>query len=307
MSSKVEQLRAQLNERILVLDGGMGTMIQGYRLSEDDFRGERFADWPQDVKGNNDLLVLTRPDVIEGIHRSYLEAGADIIETDTFNAQRISMEDYGMAGIVREMNLAAARLARKVADELTQLTPDKPRFVAGAVGPTNKTASMSPDVNNPAYRAGTYDQLVEAYKEQMIALIDGGVDALLIEAIFDTLNAKAALYAAGLAMEEAGRKVELMLSVTVADASGRTLSGQTVRAFLTSIAYADLLSVGVNCSFGARDLKPYLQEISAYTNTYVSAYPNAGLPNQFGEYDESPEIMAVQIKEYFDEGSANIS
>ena len=290
----------------MILDGAMGTMIQRHKLVEADYRGDRFAGVTIPQKGNNDLLVLTRPDVIEGIHRSYLEAGADIIETDTFNAQRISMEDYGMAGIVREMNLAAARLARKVADEFTQLTPDKPRFVAGAVGPTNKTASMSPDVNNPAYRAVTYDQLVEAYKEQMMALIDGGVDALLIETIFDTLNAKAALYAAGLAMEEAGRHVELMLSVTVADASGRTLSGQTVRAFLNSISHAGLLSVGVNCSFGARDLKPYLQEIASYTNTYVSAYPNAGLPNQFGEYDESPEIMAVQIKEYFDEGLVNI-
>ncbi|MDX9748657.1 MAG: methionine synthase [Paludibacter sp.] len=299
-------MREQLKKRILILDGAMGTMIQRHKLVEADYRGDRFADAPIPQKGNNDLLVLTRPDVIEGIHRSYFAAGADIIETDTFNAQRISMEDYGMAGIVREMNLSAARLARTVADEFTQLTPDKPRFVAGAVGPTNKTASMSPDVNNPAYRAVTYDQLVEAYKEQMIALIDGGVDALLIETIFDTLNAKAALYAAGLAMEEAGRKVELMLSVTVADASGRTLSGQTVRAFLNSIAHADLLSIGVNCSFGARDLKPYLQEIAAFTNTYVSAYPNAGLPNQFGEYDESPEIMAVQIKEYFDEGLVNI-
>ena len=299
-------MRELLKRRILILDGAMGTMIQRHKLVEADYRGDRFVDAPIPQKGNNDLLVLTRPDVIEGIHRSYLEAGADIIETDTFNAQRISMEDYGMAGIVREMNLAAARLARKVADELTQLTPDKPRFVAGAVGPTNKTASMSPDVNNPAYRAVTYDQLVEAYKEQMIALLDGGVDALLIETIFDTLNAKAALYAAELAMEEAGRKVELMLSVTVADASGRTLSGQTVRAFLSSIAHADLLSVGVNCSFGARDLKPYLQEIAANTNIFVSAYPNAGLPNQFGEYDESPELMAVQIKEYFDEGLVNI-
>lgn len=299
-------MRELLKNRILILDGAMGTMIQRHKLVEEDYRGERFAGVAIPQKGNNDLLVLTRPDVIGGIHRSYLEAGADIIETDTFNAQRISMEDYGMAGIVREMNLAAARLARKAADEYTLKTPDKPRFVAGAVGPTNKTASMSPDVNNPAYRAVTYDQLVQAYKEQMIALIDGGVDALLIETIFDTLNAKAALFAAGPAMEEAGRRVELMLSVTVADASGRTLSGQTVRAFLNSVSHAGLLSVGVNCSFGARDLKPYLQEIAAYTNTYVSAYPNAGLPNQFGEYDESPEIMAVQINEYFQEGLVNI-
>jgi len=299
-------MREQLKKRILILDGAMGTMIQRHKLVEADYRGSRFADLLIPQKGNNDLLVLTRPDVIEGIHRGYLEAGADIIETDTFNAQRISMEDYGMAGYVREMNLAAALLARKVADEMTRLTPDKPRFVAGAIGPTNRTASMSPDVNNPAYRAVNFDLLVEAYKEQMLALLEGGVDAFLIETIFDTLNAKAALFAAGEAMQEAGRRVELMLSATVADASGRTLSGQTIRAFLNSVAHADLLSIGLNCSFGARDLKPYLQEIAAFSNCYVSAYPNAGLPNQFGEYDESPEIMAVQIKEYFDEGLVNI-
>lgn len=299
-------MREQLKKRILVLDGAMGTMIQRHKLVEADYRGTRFVDASIPQKGNNDLLVLTKPEIIEGIHRGYLEAGADIIETDTFNAQRISMEDYGMAGYVREMNLAAARLARKVTDEMTHLTPYKPRFVAGAIGPTNRTASMSPDVNNPAYRAVNFDLLVEAYKEQMIALIEGGVDAFLIETIFDTLNAKAALFAAEEAMHEAGRRVELMLSATVADASGRTLSGQTIRAFLNSVAHADLLSIGLNCSFGARDLKPYLQEIAAYSNCYVSAYPNAGLPNQFGEYDESPELMAVQIKEYFDEGLVNI-
>ncbi|MDD3194719.1 MAG: methionine synthase [Paludibacter sp.] len=299
-------MREQLKKRILVLDGAMGTMIQRHKLVEADYRGDRFADASIPQKGNNDLLVLTKPGVIGGIHREYLQAGADIIETDTFNAQRISMEDYGMAGYVREINLAAARLARKAADEQTKLTPDKPRFVAGAIGPTNKTASMSPDVNNPAYRAVSFDGLVEAYVEQMLALIEGGVDALLIETIFDTLNAKAALFAAEEAMLKAGRRVELMISATVADASGRTLSGQTIRAFLNSIAHADLLSIGLNCSFGARDLKPYLQEIAAYSNTYVSAYPNAGLPNQFGEYDESPELMAAQVKEYFDEGLVNI-
>lgn len=299
-------MREQLKKRILVLDGAMGTMIQRHKLVEADYRGDRFADASIPQKGNNDLLVLTKPGVIGGIHREYLQAGADIIETDTFNAQRISMEDYGMAGYVREINLAAARLARKAADEQTKLTPDKPRFVAGAIGPTNKTASMSPDVNNPAYRAVTFDGLVEAYVEQMLALIEGGVDALLIETIFDTLNAKAALFAAEEAMLKAGRRVELMISATVADASGRTLSGQTIRAFLNSIAHADLLSIGLNCSFGARDLKPYLQEIAAYSKCYVSAYPNAGLPNQFGEYDESPELMAAQVKEYFDEGLVNI-
>lgn len=299
-------MRDILQNRILVLDGAMGTMIQRYKLSEADYRGQRFADALVPQKGNNDLLVLTQPDIIYEIHSKYLEAGADIIETNTFNAQQISMEDYGMQAHVRELNLEAACLARKAADFYTAQTPDKPRFVAGAVGPTNKTASMSPDVNNPAYRAVTFDRLVEAYKEQMLALIEGGVDAILIETIFDTLNAKAAIYAANQAMEELGEKVELMLSVTVADSSGRTLSGQTIRAFLASIGHADMLSVGLNCSFGAKDLKPYLKEIAQYSNCYVSAYPNAGLPNQFGEYDESPEKMAEQIREYFEEGLVNI-
>ena len=299
-------MKNQLQNRILVLDGAMGTMIQRYKLSEADYRGLRFADTAVPQKGNNDLLVLTQPDIIYEIHSKYLEAGADIIETNTFNAQQISMEDYGMQAHVRELNLEAARLARKAADFYTAQTPDKPRFVAGAVGPTNKTASMSPDVNNPAYRAVTFDRLVEAYKEQILALIEGGVDAILIETIFDTLNAKAAIFAANTAMDELGKKVELMISATVADTSGRTLSGQTIRAFLTSIGHADVLSIGLNCSFGAKDLKPYLQEIAKYSNCYVSAYPNAGLPNQFGEYDESPEIMAEQVREYFDEGLVNI-
>lgn len=299
-------MRDILQNRILVLDGAMGTMIQRYKLSEADYRGKRFADVVVPQKGNNDLLVLTQPDIIYEIHSKYLEAGADIIETNTFNAQQISMEDYGMQHQIRELNIEAVRLARKAADFYTKQTPDKPRFVAGAVGPTNKTASMSPDVNNPAYRAVTFDRLVEAYKEQMLALIEGGVDAILIETIFDTLNAKAAIYAANQAMEELGEKVELMLSVTVADSSGRTLSGQTIRAFLASIGHADMLSVGLNCSFGAKDLKPYLKEIAQYSNCYVSAYPNAGLPNQFGEYDESPEKMAEQIREYFEEGLVNI-
>lgn len=299
-------LRTVLQNRILILDGAMGTMIQRHKLSEADYRGSRFAEVSHHQKGNNDLLVITQPDVIFDIHCQYLEAGADIIETNTFNSQAISMGDYGMAEIVAEMNLAAAKLARKAADKYTTLTPDKPRFVAGAIGPTNKTASMSPDVNHPDYRAVNFNQLVEAYKTQMVALIEGGVDALLIETIFDTLNAKAALFAAEEAMLIAGRKVELMISATVADASGRTLSGQTIRAFLASISHANLLSIGLNCSFGARDLKPYLQEIAAYTQTYTSAYPNAGLPNQFGEYDESPEVMAIQVKEYFDEKLVNI-
>ena len=299
-------IKNQLENRILVLDGAMGTMIQRHRLQEEDYRGTRFSDAEILQKGNNDLLVLTQPDIIFDIHHQYLAAGADIIETNTFNAQRISMEDYGMRDFVREMNLEAVKLARKAADEFTLKNPDKPRFVAGAVGPTNKTASMSPNVNNPAYRAVSYDDLVAAYHEQIMALIEGGVDALLIETIFDTLNAKAAIFAAEKAMEELGKRVELMISVTVADKSGRTLSGQTIGAFLASIGHANLLSVGVNCSFGAKDLIPYLQEISKKSPWFVSAYPNAGLPNQFGEYDETPETMAAQVKDYFDEKLVNI-
>lgn len=299
-------LKSELEHRILILDGAMGTMIQRHKLVEKDYRGSRFTNCEILQKGNNDLLVLTQPEIIFDIHCGYLAAGADIIETNTFNAQRISMEDYGLGDYVREINLEAARLARKAADKFTLENPVKPRFVAGAVGPTNKTASMSPDVHNPAYRAVTFDNLVTAYKEQMLALIEGGVDALLIETIFDTLNAKAAIFAAEAAMQEMGKRVELMLSVTVADSSGRTLSGQTIRAFLASISHANLLSVGLNCSFGAKDLKPYLQELSEKSPWFISAYPNAGLPNQFGEYDESPEKMAEQVKEYFDEKLVNI-
>jgi len=300
------KLRSELENRILILDGAMGTMIQRHRLDEKAYRGEQFAGANILQKGNNDLLVLTQPEIIYDIHCQYLQAGADIIETNTFNTQRISMEDYGMGDFVREINLEAVRLARKAADEFTAKNPSKPRFVAGSVGPTNKTASMSPDVNNPAYRAVSFDDLVEAYKEQMLALIEGGVDALLIETIFDTLNAKAALFAAEEAMNILGKRVGLMLSATVADKSGRTLSGQTIGAFLTSVSHADILSVGLNCSFGARDLKPYLQEISSRCGVYVSAYPNAGLPNQFGEYDETPDKMAVQVKEYIDKQLVNI-
>jgi 5-methyltetrahydrofolate--homocysteine methyltransferase len=299
-------LKTALEKRILILDGAMGTMIQRYRLDEAAYRGDRFFQWNKQLKGNNDLLSLTQPDIIRSIHNQYLEAGADIIETNTFNAQRISMEDYGMGEFVREINLSATRLARQAADEFTRKNPEKPRFVAGSVGPTNKTASLPSDVNHPASRAITFDQLVTAYKEQMLALIEGGVDALLIETIFDTLNAKAAIFAAQEAMSELNKKVELMISATIADASGRTLSGQTVRAFMASVAHAPLLSIGLNCSFGAKDLKPYLQEMSAHAPWFVSAYPNAGLPNQFGEYDETPDRMAMQVKEYIDEGLVNI-
>ena len=295
-----------INERILVLDGAMGTMIQQYNLSEADFRGERFKDIPGQLKGNNDMLCLTRPDVIEEIHRKYLEAGADIIETNTFNATSVSMADYHMQPYCREINLAAARLARKVADEFTAKTPGKPRFVAGSVGPTNKTCSMSPDVNNPAFRALTFDELADAYREQMEALLEGGVDAILIETIFDTLNAKAAILAAETSIQKLRRKVPLMRSVTVSDVAGRTLSGQTLDAFLASVQHADIFSIGLNCSFGAKQLKPFLEQLARRAPYYISAYPNAGLPNSLGQYDQTPEEMAAEIKEYIDEGLVNI-
>lgn len=299
-------LQELVNRRILILDGAMGTMIQQYNLTEEDFRGERFADLPGLMKGNNDLLCLTRPDVIQDIHRKYLAAGADIIETNTFNSTRISMADYHTLHLVDEINRAAVKLARTLADEFTALTPDKPRFVAGSVGPTNKTCSMSPDVNNPAFRSLTFDELAEAYTEQMTALLESGVDALLIETIFDTLNAKAALFAAWQSMEATGIFVPLMLSVTVSDTGGRTLSGQTLDAFLASVQHADIFSVGLNCSFGARQLKPFLEQLAARAPYYISAYPNAGLPNSLGKYDQSPDDMAREIQEYIDEGLVNI-
>lgn len=299
-------LQELVNRRILILDGAMGTMIQQYNLTEDDFRGERFADLPGLMKGNNDLLCLTRPDVIQDIHRKYLAAGADIIETNTFNSTRISMADYHTQHLVDEINRAAVKLARTLADEFTALTPEKPRFVAGSVGPTNKTCSMSPDVNNPAFRSLTFDELAAAYTEQMTALLESGVDALLIETIFDTLNAKAALFAARQSMEATGISVPLMLSVTVSDTGGRTLSGQTLDAFLASVQHADIFSVGLNCSFGARQLKPFLEQLAARAPYYISAYPNAGLPNSLGKYDQSPDDMAGEIQEYIDEGLVNI-
>ena len=295
-----------VRERILVLDGAMGTMIQQYNLTEEDFRGERFVQIPGQLKGNNDILCLTRPDVIQDIHRKYLVAGADIIETNTFSSTSVSMADYHVQEYVREINLAAVRLAREVADEFTALTPDKPRFVAGSIGPTNKTCSMSPDVNNPAFRALTYNELAAAYREQMEAMLEAGVDALLIETIFDTLNAKAAIYAAEQAMEAIGVRVPLMLSVTVSDIGGRTLSGQTLEAFLASVQHADIFSVGLNCSFGARQLKPFLEQLAARAPYYISAYPNAGLPNSLGTYDQTPAEMADEIREYVHEGLVNI-
>ena len=295
-----------VTQRILILDGALGTMIQKYNLTEEQFRGGRFVDQPGQMKGNNDLLCLTAPHIVQDIHRKYLEAGADIIETNSFNAQRISMADYHVEDYCREINLAAAKLARELADEYTAKNPEKPRFVAGSVGPTNKTCSMSPDVNNPAYRAITFDELALAYQEQMEALLEGGVDAILIETIFDSLNAKAAIYAAMEAMEKMGREVPLMLSVTVSDTGGRTLSGQTLDAFLASVQHAPIFSIGLNCSFGAKQLKPFLQQLAARAPYYISAYPNAGLPNSLGEYDQTPEDMAREVKEYIEEGLVNI-
>jgi len=297
-------IHAAAAERILILDGAMGSLIQNYRLDEAGYRGARFATWGQPVKGNNDLLNLTRPDIIEDIHRQYLEAGADLIETNTFNAQVISMADYGMESLVREINVEGARLAKRAAEALS--TPEKPRFVAGAIGPTNRTLSLSPDVNRPAYRNITFDELASAYQEQAEALMEGGVDALLIETVFDTLNAKAALYAVQEAFLQQGRELPIMVSGTITDASGRTLSGQTTEAFLISLSHMPLLSIGLNCALGAKDLRPYLQTLSAEAPFLVSAYPNAGLPNAFGGYDETPEDMAAAVKEYLDLSIVNI-
>ena len=293
-----------LKDRILILDGAMGTMVQKFALQESDFRGERFANHPVLLKGNNDILVLTQPEIIKGIHEKYLLAGADIIETSSFNANRISQSEYKCEALCSEINRRAAQLAREMADKYT--TPEKPRFVAGSVGPTSRTCSMSPDVENPAFRNVTFDELVAAYKEQMIALIEGGVDALLCETIFDTLNAKAALYASDEAMSVTGREVPVMLSFTIADAQGRILSGQTIEAFLASIAGRNLLSVGLNCSFGARELKPFLKRLSEIAPFNISVYPNAGLPNELGEYDQTPAEMAAIVREYVDEGLVNI-
>lgn len=300
------RLQDIIKERILILDGAMGTMIQHYGLTEKDFRGERFADFPGMMKGNNDLLSITRPDIISDIHRRYLDAGADIIETNTFSSQRISMADYGVENYCRELNLAASKLARELADEYTRRNPQQPRYVAGSVGPTNKTCSMSPDVNDPALRTLTYDDLVEAYTEQMVALIDGGVDALLIETIFDTLNAKAAIFAAEDAMRICSRNVPIMISVTISDVAGRTLSGQTLDAFLASVQHADIFSIGLNCSFGATQLKPFLRHLTEKAPYYISTHPNAGLPNSLGQYDETPEHMAQGIAEFVNDGLVNI-
>jgi len=295
-----------LEKRILVLDGAMGTMIQRHALEEADFRNDRLANHPHVLKGNNDLLSITRPDIICDIHRQYFEAGADIAETNTFSATTIAQADYGLEDWVYEINYQSAKIARAVADDFTQKQPDKPRFVAGSMGPTNKTASMSPDVNDPGFRAITFEELRVAYKQQAEALIDGGVDLLLVETVFDTLNAKAALFAIEEIKEERKIDIPVMVSGTITDASGRTLSGQTTEAFLISVSHADLLSIGLNCALGARQLRPYLKILAEKSTLFVSAHPNAGLPNAFGQYEETPELMAAQIKEFLDEGLVNI-
>ncbi|MFN8886772.1 MAG: homocysteine S-methyltransferase family protein, partial [Cyclobacteriaceae bacterium] len=283
-----------LKERILVLDGAMGTMIQRHKLEESDFRGERFKNHPSPLKGNNDLLSITRPDIIKDIHMQYLEAGADIIETNTFSSTTIAQADYQLEPLAYELNFQSAKIAKEAAQEITQRDPSKPRFVAGALGPTNKTASLSPDVNNPGYRAVTFDDLRIAYKEQAKGLIEGGADLLLIETIFDTLNAKAALFAVQELFEELGTTYPVMVSGTITDASGRTLSGQTTEAFLISVSHVPLLSVGLNCALGAEQLRPYLQILNENASFFVSAYPNAGLPNAFGHYDQTPDEMGKQ-------------
>lgn len=300
------QLQEILRHRILVLDGAMGTMIQRHNLTEEDYRGERFKDYPHPLKGNNDLLSLTQPEIIKNIHRAYLEAGADIIETNTFNANAISMLDYHMEELAHEMNVASARLAREAADEFTATDPSRPRLVAGALGPTNKTASLSPDVNDPGYRAISFDELVAAYKEQTAGLVEGGVDILLIETIFDTLNAKAALYAVNEYLEEHKLEMSIMVSGTITDASGRTLSGQTTEAFWNSVSHGNLISVGLNCALGAKDMRPYIAELSDKAWANISCYPNAGLPNEFGQYDQSPEEMAEYMKDFARSGFLNI-
>ncbi len=295
-----------LQKRILVLDGAMGTMLQRYKFQEEDFRGERFAAWKHPLQGNNDLLSLTQPEAIAEVHRKYFAAGADIVETNTFSGTTIAMADYHMEDLVYELNYESAKIAKKVANEFTAKEPNKPRFVAGSIGPTNKTASMSPDVNDPGFRAVSFDELRIAYKQQVEALLDGGADILLVETIFDTLNAKAALFAIEEVKEERNIDVPIMVSGTITDASGRTLSGQTAEAFLISISHIPILSVGFNCALGANQLVPHLEVLSSRTEHAISAHPNAGLPNAFGEYDESPEQMAAQIKEYVEKGLVNI-
>ncbi|WP_299387381.1 homocysteine S-methyltransferase family protein [uncultured Lacinutrix sp.] len=299
-------IKEELQKRILVLDGAMGTMLQAYKFSEEDFRGERFKDYASPLQGNNDLLSITQPEAIKIIHGKYFEAGADIIETNTFSGTTIAMADYQMEDLVYELNYQSAKIAKEVADEFTAKEPHKPRFVAGSIGPTNRTASMSPDVNDPGYRAVTFNDLRVAYKQQVEALIDGGADLLLVETVFDTLNAKAALFAIEEVKDERNIDIPIMLSGTITDASGRTLSGQTAEAFLISVSHIPLLSVGFNCALGANLLQPHLEAIASKTDFAISAHPNAGLPNAFGEYDETPEEMGEQIEEYLKKDLINI-
>lgn len=303
---RLAALNAALQHRILVLDGAMGTMIQRHKLEEADYRGERFADWPRDLKGNNDLLSLTQPAIIRGIHTSYLDAGADIIETNTFNSNSISLADYGQEELSRELNVAGARLAREAADAKTAETPDKPRFVAGAIGPTNRTASLSPDVGDPGFRNISFDELAAAYKEAAEGLIEGGCDLILVETVFDTLNAKAALFAVDELFEAMGLRLPVMVSGTITDLSGRNLSGQTAEAFWNSVQHAQPITIGLNCALGAAEMRPHVAELSRVADTYVCAYPNAGLPNAFGEYDETPEMTARHIRNWAEEGLVNI-
>ncbi|ALJ04953.1 5-methyltetrahydrofolate--homocysteine methyltransferase [Pseudalgibacter alginicilyticus] len=302
----MSNIHQALKERILVLDGAMGTMLQAYKFTEEDFRGERFKDYPTPLQGNNDLLSITQPKAIKEIHAKYFEVGADIVETNTFSGTTIAMADYQMEDLVYELNYQSAKIAKEVAEEFTAKEPHKPRFVAGSIGPTNRTASMSPDVNDPGYRAVTFDELRIAYKQQVEALVDGGVDLLLVETVFDTLNAKAALFAIEEVKEERNIEMPIMLSGTITDASGRTLSGQTAEAFLISVSHIPLLSIGFNCALGANLLQPHLEAIAAKTDFAISAHPNAGLPNAFGEYDETPEEMGEQIEEYLKRDLINI-
>ncbi len=302
----IMDIREILKERILVLDGAMGTMIQRYNLQEDDFRGDRFKDHQSPLKGNNDLLSITRPDVIKEIHAQYFEAGSDIIETNSFGSTSIAQDDYDLAHVVYDMNYASAKIAKEAAVEYTQKNPKKPRFVAGSMGPTTKLASMSPDVNDPGFRNVSFEELVAAFKEQAKGLIEGGADLLLVETITDTLNAKAALFAIDEIQEELNTNLPVMISGTITDASGRTLSGQTTEAFIVSVEHSNPLTIGLNCALGASALRPYLQVIKNKSNAFVSAHPNAGLPNEMGEYDETPEQMAAQIKVFLDEGLVNI-
>src|SRR3954454_12956729 len=296
-----------LQERILIIDGAMGTMIQRHKLSEEDYRGERFKHWHSDIKGNNDLLCITQPQIVEEIHKQYLEAGADIIETNTFNSQRASLADYNMQELAYEINFEAARIAKKIASEYTLKDPSKPRFVAGAMGPMNKTLSLSPDVNNPGYRAVTFDEVASAYYEQVKGLVEGGVDLLLMETIFDTLNAKAAIYAIKKYFRDTKQhELPIMISGTITDASGRTLSGQTLEAFYISMKHAKPLSIGLNCALGAKEMRNHIEELSQIAECYTSAYPNAGLPNTMGEYDEQPNETANFIEDWAREGFVNI-